>query len=135
MHTRSQEHARIIHDRVSQMLALERTQQKRYGALCHRFPHIVRENGLAAAFGFLAAKGGADQTSPEYSLLCHYAAVLGATDPSSLCRQTVDASLAEYRWLTRRSLAAAEWFVRFAESVLKVDASGIGDEDVEASHA
>jgi CRISPR-associated protein Cmr5 len=130
MRARSQQYAQTIYAHVDGIRELERRDQKRYGAMCHRFPLIVRENGLAAAFGFLAAKGGTDAKSPENLLLTHYARVLGASNSAAL-RQTVITSsdLAEYRHLTRQTLAAAEWFKRYAEAVLKVDTTGAGEED------
>ncbi|MHB8165786.1 MAG: type III-B CRISPR module-associated protein Cmr5 [Sulfuricella sp.] len=134
MRARSQEYAETIYDLVDGITALERKQQKRYGSLCHGFPLIVRENGLAAAFGFLAAKGNSDTNSPESCLLRHYAHVLRAAGADALRQAVIAADLAEYRRLTREALSAAEWFKRYAEAVLKVDTTGAGEEDEEAGH-
>ncbi len=130
MRARSQEYAETVYALVSGIT--DRKTQKAYGALCHRFPLVVRENGLAAAFGFLAAKGGDGANKPENLLLCHYAHVLCAASADALRQTVTKADLAEYRRLTRQALAAAEWFKRYAEAVLKVDATGAGEEEEEA---
>lgn len=135
MRARSQEYAELIHGLVAQIKSDERKDQKRYGALCHRFPLMVRENGLAAALGFLAAKDGG-KNGPEGKLLAHYAQTLNSGDGEALQAHCVGAGLDEYRRLTRAALQAAEWFKRYAEAVLKVDASGTGmaDEPEEEGH-
>jgi CRISPR-associated protein Cmr5 len=137
MRARSQQQAETIHGLVEQIRrdVRERKDQKRYGALCHRFPLMVRENGLAAAIGFLAAKG-TDPAGPESRLLAHYAAVLNCAGGEALRQSCVASSLDEYRRLTRTALQASEWFKRYAEAILKVDASGAdtGVQDEEGDH-
>jgi CRISPR-associated protein Cmr5 len=96
---------------------------------------IVRENGLTAALGFLSAKGGTDIHSPENLLLSHYAVVLGAHDSDELRQTTIAANLVEYRRLTSQTLSAAEWFKRYAEAVLKVDATGVRESSEENENA
>lgn len=129
MRTRSQYYAETTYTLVAEIQGLDRKDQKRYGALCHRFPLIVRECGLAAAFGFLAAKSGADRRSPENLLLGHYARVLKIRDTDALREAAVNTDLAEYCRLTRHALMVAEWLKRYAEGVLKVDATGFGEEE------
>jgi CRISPR-associated protein Cmr5 len=138
MQARSQEYAAKVYPLVKGLT--EQAIKKRYGSLCHKFPLIVRENGLAAAFGFLAAKGGTDSNSPENLLLAHYAEMLGFTNPDgtanpdALHSTVVRAELTAYRHFTQQTLHLAEWFKRYAEGVLKVDASGesIAEEDEHA---
>jgi CRISPR-associated protein Cmr5 len=131
MRTNSQQQAEAIYDLIIAIKGCEN--QKRYGALCHRFPLIIRENGLAAAFGFLAAKGKPD--SPENLLLAHYATVMGSGSVDTLRQSSISADLSEYRRMTRTALQAAEWFKRYAEAILKVDSTGAGEEDKENSDA
>lgn len=135
MKARSQVYAETVFNHVDSIRGIERNKQKRYGALCHRFPLIVRENGLAAAFGFLAAKAGNDRNSPEQLLLEHYTSTLGETDTDALRSKAINSSLIEYRHLTFQTIAAAEWFKRYAEAVLKVDSTGIGEEEGEGENA
>lgn len=132
MRARSQHYATETYKLVSEVpktLASEvpkeklKTAQNRYGALCYSFPLIVRENGLAAALGFLAAKSEAG--NPEGLLLKHYAQILGFNDPQAMQDFVVqEAELPEYRRLTLQVLKLAEWFKRYAEGVLKVNATG-----------
>ena len=124
MQTNSQQQAEAIYDLITAIKGSEK--QERYGALCHRFPLIVRENGLAAAFGFLAAKGDG---SPENLLLAHYAAALGFGSTDALRQSSISANLGEYQRMTRTALQAAEWFKRYAEAILKVDSTGASEKD------
>ncbi len=133
MRANSQQQAEAIYDLIIAIKGREK--QKRYGALCHRFPLIVRENGLAAAFGFLAAKGGDKPDSPENLLLFHYATVMNLDSTDALRQSSISADLGEYRRMTRTALQAAEWFKRYAEAILKVDATGAAEEDKENSNA
>jgi CRISPR-associated protein Cmr5 len=127
MRARSQKYAETIYGLVSTIQELDRPLQKRYGALCHRFPLVVRENGLVAALGFLAAKG--DTSAAEQHLLTHFARVLGAQDPAILQCMAMRADLSGYKYLSLQALAAGEWFKRYAEGVLKVDATGEDQEE------
>lgn len=122
MRARSQIYAETIYDQVNSVSGIAADEKKRYGALCHRFAFVVRENGLTAALGFLAAKGTAAD-SAENLLLGHFAQVLGATNAAALQQAVRSAPLAEYRRLTRQALAANEWFKRYAEAILDVDAT------------
>ncbi|CAL1241054.1 type III-B CRISPR module-associated protein Cmr5 [Candidatus Methylocalor cossyra] len=135
MPTRSQRYAAAIYERVRDVQNLPRKQQKQYGALCHRFPSIVLENGLAAALGFLAAKGREDD-SPPRRLLNDYGQVLGRANLHLHVIRTTT-SLAEYRRLTQEILTAAEWFKRYAEAILKVDPTddGSGNSEEETENA
>jgi len=121
MRARSQHYAAKSYELVSEV---PESAQNRYGALCYSFPLIVRENGLAAALGFLAAKAKSEAGNPEGLLLKHYAQILGFNDPHAMQQSIVQAPLPEYRRLTLQVLKLAEWFKRYAEGVLKVDATG-----------
>lgn len=125
MGTRSQQYAKSTYDVV---VAIKDTGiAKKYGALCYRFPLIVKDCGLAAAFGFLAAKGKGDEAKPETRLLGHYAQLLGFQNGDTLRTEVVNADLTQYRQLTYKTLALAEWFKRYAEGVLKVDSTDQAD--------
>ncbi len=140
MQARSQQYAQAIYTLINPLkddTVLPAKERKRYGALCHRFPLIVRENGLVAAFGFLAAKGGADEKSPENLLLRHYACALNFPSHDALHRTVREAPLMQYCHLTQQTLQLAEWFKRYAEGVLKVSADGTSpaEQEEETAHA
>lgn len=133
MHTRSQTYAKAVYECVEPLK--DTGPAKKYGALCYRFPLIVRECGLAAAFGFLAAKAASKAEpgrpppppKPEALLLADYARLLGFQDGDTLRETVNEAELGEYRRLTHKTLALAEWFKRYAEGVLKVEPTDEGE--------
>ena len=98
----------------------------KYGALAHKLPGMILENGLAQATGFLVAKG-----NPEHrALLDDLCAVLRAAettttvDGPSFHREIIHGGLGRTLVLTRRSLEVAGWLKRYAQGVLRVDATG-----------
>lgn len=132
--TRSQNYAQAVYAQFKELgeRNLDEKMQKQYGALCHRFPILVLRCGLAQAVGFLSAKGKSDKngnSSPHGLLLQHLANQLGAgADAQAFQIKVNQASLSDYRRLTREALALAVWYKRYAESLLGVDASETGGE-------
>ena len=99
---------------------------KKYGALAHRLPGMLLENGLAQTTGFLLAKGNAE----HHALLDDLRAVLlaaeatAAANGQSLHQEVIGSDLGRTLILTRRSLEAGGWLKRYAQGVLGVDATG-----------
>lgn len=96
--------------------------RKIYGGLCHTFPILVMQCGLAQAVAFHEEKASVPlgttpkpQHTAHQLLLEHYHAVLENSDLTQL-------SLTQYIYATRRVLAAWVFFKRFAVSILKVKA-------------
>lgn len=91
--------------------------RKTYGGLCHTFPILVMQCGLAQAVAFHEEKasGNSERAIAHQLLWEHYNQVLGNPDLSQM-------SLTEYIRATRRVLAAWVFFKRFAVSILKVKA-------------
>ena len=104
----------------------ENTNRKKYGALAHKLPSMLLENGLAQATGFLLAKG----TSEHLALLDDLNAVLGAAgatntvNGSDLHQAVIESDLNRTMILTRSSLEASGWLKRYVQGVLGVDATG-----------
>lgn len=100
--------------------------EKTYGALAHKLPGLVLQNGLAQATGFLLAKGKEE----HLALLGDLRQVLRATGATStedevvFHREIIGADLAATMRLTRRVLEAAGWMKRYVQGVLGVDATG-----------
>lgn len=100
--------------------------KKEYGALAHKFPGMILQNGLAQATGFLLAKGGAE----HLALLADFAALLGGTgavisaDPDALHREIIRADLNATLQLTRRALEASSWIKRYVQGALRINATG-----------
>ena len=105
--------------------------KKKYGALAHKLPGMIIENGLAQATGFLLAKGNAEHRA----LLDDLNAVLreaGATTTETgpgLHQAIINSDLDRTLILTRRSLEASGWLKRYAQGVLGVTATGDDDAD------
>ena len=103
--------------------------KKKYGALAHKLPGMIIENGLAQASGFLLAKG----MDEHRALLDDLNAVLCAAratttvDGPELHRAIIDSDLDRTLILTRRSLEASGWLKRYAQGVLGVSATGDDD--------
>jgi CRISPR-associated protein Cmr5 len=121
---RSHRTAQAAYDRVEARLAFE--EKKAYGALAHKLPVLVLQNGLAQATGFLLAKG----KDEHIALLGDLARVLGYADAGankahqSLHEAAINADTSETMRLTRRALEASGWIKRCVQGVLKVDATG-----------
>jgi CRISPR-associated protein Cmr5 len=124
MKTRSQTHAGTVYTQVRQILGVPEDIQKQYGTLCHRFPVMVLRNGLAQTLGFLAAKAGVGNDNAHAWLLNHLAQQLlnPQANRTLLLERVHAANLQEYRLLTRKALAVAIWYKRYAESLLDVTA-------------
>ena len=104
--------------------------KKQYGALAHKLPGMILQNGLAQATGFLLAKGN---RNPEHlALLDDLNAVLHAAgavpadtaDGRALHDLVIRSKLTDTMHLTRRSLEASAWIKRYVQGVLRVDATG-----------
>lgn len=99
---------------------------KKYGALAHKLPGMILENGLAQATGFLLAKGNRE----HLDLLDDLAVVLRTTetttagDGAGLHQEIIVSDLERTLMLTRRSLQAGGWLKRYVQGVLGVDATG-----------
>ncbi len=108
---------------------------QRYGILVHRFPIMVRQNGLQQALGFIAGKAAGKADSAEGQFLSHIAEILGL-EAATLIETILAAELEQYQHHTCRCLEAAIWYRHFTESVLKVDITGeiASEAQQEASH-
>ncbi len=99
---------------------------KEYGALAHKLPALILQNGLAHASGFLLAKG----ERHHHALLDDLAAILRDTgglaraEGQALHQAAIQADLVQTMHLTRRALDASGWLKRYVQGVLKVDATG-----------
>ena len=100
--------------------------KKEYGALAHKLPGMILQNGLAQATGFLLAK---DKHEHRYLLedlnaVLIKSGVVSTTDSSVLHELVVQSDLAGTMNLTRRSLEASGWIKCYVQGVLKLDATG-----------
>ena len=112
--------------------------KEKYGALAHKLPGMILENGLAQATGFLLAKGTPEHSEHRALLDDLYVVVRAAEtkttgDGSHLHQEIIDSDVDGTLMLTRQSLEAAGWLKRYAQGVLRVDATGTRAADDESS--
>ncbi len=98
----------------------------KYGALAHKLPGMILENGLSQATGFLLAKGNAEHRAllDDLCAVLQAAETTAAADGPGLHQEIIAADLNRTLILTRRSLEASGWLKRYAQGVLGVDATG-----------
>ena len=120
MPTRSQIDAERALDDVQHILdsyPAGAQERKRYASLVQRFPVMVRDNGLLAAFGFLHAKAEGNADSVEGRLASQLAGALGlAGDFQEVEQYLATLQLPEYMILTRRALELTGWYKRQTEA-------------------
>jgi CRISPR-associated protein Cmr5 len=117
MQTRDQKYATIVHDQVSRIENQEG--YKQYGAMAHKLPILIRTAGLTQALEFVNTRGKGLQKQ----LLEDLAITVEQNDTANLLKSVRSANLSEYMSLTQHIMAALLWYKRFAQSILKVDAS------------
>ena len=105
-----------------------RDEAKQYGALAHKLPGMILQNGLAQATGFLLAKGNREHLAllDDLNAVLHAAGAVPAdtADGRALHDLVIRSTLTETMHLTRRSLEASAWIKRYVQGVLRVDATG-----------
>lgn len=119
--TRDQQRAWSAYQRVVGHRDKDKAWREKYGGMAHRLPVLVRQAGLVQALAFVQAKG----EEPYLTLLDDLAHTVGMSREDLLGRSRTSA-LAEYLRLTRELLRTAQWYRRFAQSVLEVEA-GAGE--------
>jgi CRISPR-associated protein Cmr5 len=118
MQTRSQKYAALIYKQVEDFQRDHNAgDQKQYGSMAHKLPVLIRTAGLSQALGFVAARGNAI----HLRLVQDLTATLGRRDLPDESRKAPN--LQAYMRMTQETLDALLWYKRFAQSVLKVDAS------------
>lgn len=119
MKTLSQEYAQKIYEQViafGNANPEKSKSRKEYGAMAHKLPILVRQAGLIQAIVFVETRG----KKAHKQLLDDLAGTLGKASGKTLREECQKAELADYMWLTRKTLAVLEWYKRFAESVLNI---------------
>jgi CRISPR-associated protein Cmr5 len=128
MKTLSQEYATDVFEKVNAFGKAHKEGSnacKEYGSMAHKLPVLVRQAGLVQAVVFVETRG----KESHKQLLNDLAATLGKVDAKTFREECQKTDLAEYMWLTRKTLAALEWYKRFAESVLNVKPGEKGEEE------
>ena len=124
--------AGTAYERVDAHRRKPKEDRKAYGALAHKLPGMILQNGLAQATGFLLAKGRSEHLAllDDLNAVLRAAAVPAATDEGraldgpALHELVIRSDLTGTMILTRRSLEASAWIKRYVQGVLRVDATG-----------
>lgn len=127
MKTLQQEYATRVYEKVTAFGNKHKegsTPRKEYGAMAHKLSVLVRQAGLIQALVFVETRG----KESHKQLLSDLASTLGRADTKTFREQCQKAELTDYMWLTRQTLAALEWYKRFAESVLNIKPGEEGDD-------
>ena len=124
--------ARVAYERVD--ARRDHPEKKKYGALAHKLPGMVLENGLAQATGFLVAKGKKEHCAllDDLSAVLCAAHAITKPDGQAFHKTVIESDLEQTMRLTRRTLEASAWIKRYVQGVLRVDATGettTGDEE------
>lgn len=107
--------------------------RKSYATAVHRFPFLIRQNGLQQTLAFYAGKAEAKkdnnqqaETTAEGQFLDHILQTLHLSSENYIetLSNLAKTDLQSYMLHTRRCLEVALWYRRFVESVLKVDVTG-----------
>lgn len=97
--------------------------KKEYGALAHKLPGMILQNGLAQATGFMLAKNEREHQfllEDLNAVLVETGSVSTATGPA-LHDLVIQSDLAGTVNLTRRSLEASGWIKHYVQGVLRLD--------------
>ncbi|WP_446008869.1 type III-B CRISPR module-associated protein Cmr5 [Candidatus Electrothrix sp.] len=139
MQTRQQQDALQALEDVQNVLEQEEEFKKSYATAVHRFPFLIRQNGLQQTLAFYAGKAHAKaetgqntRDTAEGLFLDHILATLNLNsepDQVNILKDLARADLQSYMRHTRRCLEVALWYRRFVESVLKIDATGTSIEE------
>lgn len=127
LRTREQQYAVDIFGRVEafgKQHPASSTARRKYGAMAHKLPVLVRTAGLAQALAFVDARGN----DAQRQLLQDLARTVGYNDAKSLLNASRETAFYEYMRLSQKVMAALLWYKRFAQSVLGVE-PGEDDDD------
>jgi len=122
--------------RVDARKALPADTRKKYGAIAHKLPGMILQNGLTQATGFLLAKGGNKDDDHHSWLLDDLNAVLhaggghGYANRVAMHEAIITADLPQTLKLTRAALEASGWLKRYVQGLLRISATG---DDADAS--
>jgi CRISPR-associated protein Cmr5 len=122
MHSREQQYATTIYGQVKEYpgsLDENSKERKQYGSMAHKLPILVRSAGLAQALAFVDSRQGS-QRQPYQRLLEHLALTTGFPNAERILKQSREANLSDYLYMTEQVMLALKWYKRFAESVLHV---------------
>lgn len=136
MKTRSQMIAHAAYQQVvGRKSQKTKEENKKYGALVHKLPMMILQNGLAQTTGFLLSKQEAHFKAVLGDLLAVYKVIDADIEPTYeaqvLHKMIIGSDLDRIMKLTREGLEIAGWLRRYVQGILKIDATGDVEDEPE----
>jgi CRISPR type III-B/RAMP module-associated protein Cmr5 len=134
MATLDQKRAKLAFEHITAVNGWNKADQKKYASIVYAMPALLRSAGLSQALHFvLSRRKNKDSDGPE-RFLEHLAAQLARIDGDIkngdvLLDKVRHADLSGYLRLTQETLSCVNWYRRFVQGVLGIEA---GDTDVRA---
>jgi CRISPR/Cas system CMR-associated protein Cmr5 small subunit len=95
-----------------------------YGAICHKLPILVHNEGLAVALHFVAARDpGKQALLGHLAGQLHEGGLIKEASAAALLNAVRKANLSQTQSLTREVQRCLDWYKRFAKTVIKADGS------------
>ncbi len=125
--TRDQIRAQKAYEKVSAAAQQPATKDD-YGRQCYHLPALIHQCGLCEAISFFLAKGA----KKDYfrSVLTDLADMMGWPECDNQHRTAEDFAgkvrgfdVVKYMHYSREAMSCAQWLKRYAEAILKVDAT------------
>lgn len=134
MPTRDQERAQLAWKHVQQVAkdfpGDDNPKRKLYGSTVHGLPALIRNAGLSQALHFVLSRNKPEITQVLKHLAAQLKRVDGTIpvkddlgDVSAMLASVRGADLGRYLRLTQEALSCVNWYKRFVQGELKVDAS------------
>jgi CRISPR-associated protein Cmr5 len=129
MATLDQTRATMAWDHIQAVKQLTDAEKNKYGTIVHALTPMLRTAGLSQSLHFVFAR----KSTAQKLLLDHLAAQLRRTDPAvtnqgALLKRAREAKLSDYLRLTQEALRCMNWYRRFVQGELKVEASDEADD-------
>ncbi|WP_428243448.1 type III-B CRISPR module-associated protein Cmr5 [Gynuella sp.] len=106
---------------------VKRTQSKdpkKYGALVHKLPAMIMQNGLTQTTGFLMAKNETEHQEALEDLSAVLKSIKAIPEEKKLHTQLLEMDLLKTMEITRHALTVSAWMRRYVQGILKIDATG-----------
>ncbi len=132
--TREQERAAKAFSDVEKVKDLPEPEQKRYATVVYQTISLLHSAGLLQAIEFMCSLSNSEKREAGEKLLGSLAEQMERVDRevrdlSSLRKRARTANLPIYMLLSREMIATLVWYKRFVQSILKIDAAVVSNND------
>ncbi len=129
MPTLDQTRAKLAFADITEVKKLDEAGRKKYASMVHAMPSLLRSAGLSQALHFVQSRKNDDQKR----LVEHFAKQLSRLNAKiktsdDLLREVRESELSMYLRMTQEALACANWYRRFVQGELRIEAGSSDDE-------